>query len=114
MRINVLSELRVVDTNPEMADYTNPRGDIIREVFFLYAEYKDGARYLGPSLGVLPSDETIDKAIARAETLYRMFLLDPAKDWAEHYPVYGSSAYLDMEPELVWNERQADIHGYAR
>ena len=38
-------ELRIVGTNPESADYTNPRGDIYADVFMLGVYLNDGEIY---------------------------------------------------------------------
>ena len=42
VKVGIVSEIRVVDYNPEMADIDNPKGAISGEVFFLAAEYPDG------------------------------------------------------------------------
>jgi len=43
--LDIASELRVVGNDPEMADMSNPRGEIIREVWFVTATSDDGRAF---------------------------------------------------------------------
>lgn len=79
--------------------------EIIREVYFLTAvDWISGRRF--------QQCAGMDKDAAE-ERLALMKIdggVDPVRShWDETYAVYGSQAYLDQEPEMVWNEKQANI-----
>lgn len=109
--ITAISLLTEIDYDAEMADLDNPTGAIIREVWHLQAELPNGARYIGSafavgSIGYGVTQAEIDKAVAVAEYAY-MKGADVTATWQEHWPAYGSAAYLDEEPEMAFAERQA-------
>ena len=87
--------LAVVGCNPENADIDNPRGDIIREVWFVEAVNAHGDRRLSQSLG--------QDAAAAAEKLAAALTARAAAgklpvgfgDWFEGRSVYGSDAYVE-------------------
>lgn len=94
------SDYRVIGYNPENADMDRPRGEIVREVFYLYATDADGYRF---SHGAFDSYEAADAAIAAAP---------PVSLWDADTPEYGSVAYQreDGEAALVDWEARHEAH----
>lgn len=85
----VNSEYVVVGTNPEFSDFDNPRGEIIRERFFMLAEDSTGRRF---RYGCEDTE-------LEAEIVFVHFA--PAVDeWLETHPAYGSEAYISSGTEL--------------
>lgn len=82
--ITVASELQVVGYNPEMADMDNPRGEIVKTIFFLLAEDVDGNRL---RYGCYRSEVQADVALQHLAPAVS------ADAWDETYPCYGSRAY---------------------
>lgn len=92
--IGVHSVAVVVDTNPEMVDSDNPRGEVVRDRWFILAEDSMGnRRQLG---GVMFEDQ--DEAARFAVTLDGQS--PEAGDW------------IEVEPELDYLESQADESAY--
>jgi hypothetical protein len=108
MLITATSELRVTGHNPENADYDNPRGEILAEVFFLLAELPNGERFIGPAICEGFEEALIERAIEIAELAYSKGF-EPTQEWSCYFPAYGSLAYQAMEPELVELERAQAI-----
>jgi hypothetical protein len=98
--IVVSSDLMVVGSDPESADLDNPRGEIIRERFFLLAEDKHGNRR---RYGCYMSKEEAESLIDYAP---------PVAFWDETHPAYGSRAYQqygesdDIEAEARMEDHQ--------
>lgn len=100
----VVSYLRVVGRDNEMADFDNPRGEIIREVFNVRVEFVDGERW---------DHNYCSQDRARIERLHARIVaavasgddLDPAH-WVETDPAYGSLAYQMNEADIVARERE--------
>jgi hypothetical protein len=89
--IGFRSDLTVVGTNPEMADMSNPRGEIIRERWYAIAEDASGNRWRWGWYETAEEAEHAFRAIA-----------PPVAQWEETYPSYGSPAYEQYgEAELV-------------
>jgi hypothetical protein len=87
------SDYVVVGTNPEMADMSNPRGEIIRERFSIVAEDAKGHRRAWG--GLYDSPEA-------AEAAYSLEA-PPVDLWDEIRPAYGSEAYAEN-----WEEYEGD------
>jgi hypothetical protein len=85
----VASEMVVVGTNPEFADFDNPRGEIIRERFFMVAEDSEGRQY---RFGNAETE-------AGAEREFR-YLAPAVSEWPYFRCVYGSTAYIEDKCEL--------------
>ena len=86
---SVASEYVVVGTDPEFAEFDNPRGEIIQERFFMVAEDAEGYRRVWGS-------EVSSEA---AEMVFQHFA--PAvSEWPLGRPSYGSAAYMESGAEL--------------
>ena len=90
----VASELRVVGYDPEYADMDHPRGEIVRDRFYLQAtnERGDRRRY-----GCFETE-------ADAECNF-WHLAPPVEEWNEDYPEYGSIAYQEYGDDM---DREAE------
>lgn len=99
------SDFVVVGTNPEMADMSNPRGEIIRERFRVVATNERGDRR---TFGYFKTEE-------EAEAWFWSPFSPGVEEWDVDRPEYGSVAYVeygaawDIEDERraaddeVWN-----------
>lgn len=85
--IQVSSTFEVTGYNPEMADFDNPQGADVEEVFHLEAVNNYGERR---TWGAFRTFAKADAAIA---------LAPPVHSWEEGNPVYGSQAYQDSGEE---------------
>jgi hypothetical protein len=97
---SVDSEFRIVGNNPEMADLDNPRGDLIRERFFMVATDSEGRQY---RYGNTDSPEA-------AEIVFQHFA--PAVEaWPFFRCVYGSTAYQEdgCEVETLREEMETEL-----
>lgn len=109
------TDLVVVGTNPEMADYDNPRGEIIRSAAYVVAEDAKGYRRYSDTIDtgfeadVMPKAERLAERLnTRLRTLGKPpvgFIL-----WREGRPAYGSDAYIESDQgfEDCMMERMAD------
>jgi len=88
--ITIASDFQVTGYNPEAADYTNPQGALVSEVFYLLATTQRGAR---KAYGSFDSFEAAEAAIPFAP----MVCL-----WGDTYPEYGSIAYQESDAEAEW------------
>ena len=103
--ITLASDFRVVGYNPEMADMDRPRGEIVREVFFLMAEDARGARWVW--------DEGWQDADAAEAAIA---LAPPVILWAAWEPAYGSVAYMEdggEEELMAWEARMKEAEGWG-
>ena len=113
------TDLVVIGTNPEMADYDNPRGEIIGHAVYVYADSANGdrrrlhvktARFESEAL---PSAESMAEALNARLTGGR---LPVAFDrWEEACPCYGSAAwqqYGEYE-EMMLERREAEDEMFA-
>jgi len=79
--------------------------DIIRELWYVAAIDATGRRFR--------HHDNLEKH--EAEERLALFILDGGVDgeasWNEMYPVYGSMAYVDQEPEIVASERKNVLEG---
>jgi hypothetical protein len=91
--IELRDELRVVGHNHEMADYDNPRGEIIRIRYSVIATDDEGHRRFWDGGFETPED---------AELAYALFA-PPVELWEVVRPAYGSQAYA-----ANWREYEAD------
>lgn len=92
------TDLVVIGTNPEMADYDNPRGEIIGYAAYVYADSVSGDRrrlFVKTAhweSEVLPQAERMAAALNARLAAGR---LPVAFDrWDEARPAYGSDAYV--------------------
>ena len=110
MQFHLALKVVVVATNPELADFTNPRGEIRREAYSVIAEAKNGrrwghdhtfvSRHNGDDCG-----ERAEALRARIERAYAAGLKLDQNHWREIDPCYGSEAYV---------EQDVDAHRAAR
>ena len=99
MNIFIRSDLVVTGTNSEMADMSNPRGEIVEEAFFLVAEHSDGSRWAHNYTSTdLDTIERLERRAMSAE-------LNLRANWHEIEPAYGSPAYTAGG----WEERALDL-----
>lgn len=98
--------LCVVATDPEAADWSNPRGEIIRPVYSILAEHVDGRRWVHywSTQDKEAAERLLERCRARVAAGHRF---DPDL-WTEIDPSYGSDAYIANEAEIVAAERQRD------
>lgn len=88
------SELVVVGTNPELADYDNPRGNMFGEAWYVYAETDNGDRrrfHMGTNNQ--HGAETLVKALTARMASGKIPVA--FHGWTETRPAYGSDAYID-------------------
>lgn len=113
------TDLVVIGTNPEMADYDNPRGEIIGYAAYVYAENTHGDRrrlFLKSAYSeseVLPYAERVATALNARMASGR---LPVAFDrWEQSRPAYGSEAWQDYgeHDELMLERREADEELFA-
>lgn len=108
------TDLVVVGHNPEMADYDNPRGEIIGSAAYVYAEDAKGYRrrrhvITGREAVVLPRAEAI--ALALTARLTDLKKLPVGFDqWDDHVPAYGSEAYIEsgQGEQDAWMDRMEE------
>jgi hypothetical protein len=94
------SDFVVVGHNPENADMSNPRGEIVGERFYMQAE---------DALGHRRTYGGYYETLEAAEATYA-FLTPAVEFWEETRPCYGSEAWTaDVEADEVEMER-ADEH----
>ena len=103
----------VVDVNPEMADYDNPRGEIMGYAAYVYAEDAAGNRVRTHVASSRWMEEFMPQAVQMAAALNQRLAagrLPVGFDrWEQARPAYGSEAYLEYgaADDLQW-ERQHD------
>lgn len=100
-QFDIGSELVIVGQNPENADYTNPRGDIIRPKYFVEVTNDHGDRLIHRW-----SYDTEEEAVAlmyQIEQLAKRRTLNPDA-WGRGRAVYGSDAYVEYgcADDLAW------------
>lgn len=95
------TDLVVIGNNPEMADYDNPRGDIIGYAAYVYADSECGERrriHMKTSRWeseVLPNATKM--AMALNARLAKGLLPIAFETWENARPAYGSEAYVTYE-----------------
>lgn len=113
------TDLVIVDVNPEMADYTNPRGEILGYAAYVYADSESGDRrrfFVKTSRWeseVLPQAERLAAALNARLASGR---LPVAFDrWEEARPAYGSDAYVayGQYDDLMLERREAEDECFA-
>lgn len=112
----VRESLVVVGTDPEMADYDNPRGELVGESHRVVAEDEDGSRYehryaAVTRNGYTLSDLSVDRLEALAAYLNKAHPVLDEDLWHEIDPAYGSMAYQreGTEAERAYMERYHDL-----
>lgn len=98
--IEVNSELRIVGQDPEIADWGNPEGDIIRAVYFVTATTPEGRIYRH-----FFESEDIGQVERLAESVRLATNWKPIPGrWVHWRDVYGSQAYIEDGEEKRWRD----------
>lgn len=114
---DVGSDLKVVGYNPENADYTNPRGEIIKEIYYVNVQNVHGDRWVHRH-----SFGRDGKAAERFATRLNRYLdaggmLNLTAHWDAARPLYGSDAYAanwqEYEAEEIALERAEEERDYG-
>lgn len=113
------SDIVVIDHNPEMADYDNPRGELYGYAAYVVAEDEFGHRcrlYVetlpcgyGERRAMESADRVARALIARLQTGRLPVAFDR---WETISPAYGSHAYIEegCEDDLIaWELQQDEI-----
>lgn len=114
MQFLVVSDLVVVATNPELADISNPRGEIYEAAFSVIAETKNGRRWAHDHTFYAkrndPSgSERVMALRARIERAYAAGHKLDQRHWIEIDPCYGSEAYVEQDIEFDrWSRERED------
>ena len=100
---HIMSDLTVTGHNSEMADMSNPKGEIIEELYYVAVTNEYGDRYA--HFYHTTKKQNIERLLARIETAGKINL----QHWTRIYPIYGSHAYSDYgaAEEIAW-ERTHD------
>lgn len=114
-----ITDIVVIGTNPEMADYSNPRGSIHGHAAYVVAEddrgnrarlHVDTARF---EADVLPKAERL--AAALNARLAAGKLPVAFESWASDRPAYGSDAYIayGAHDDLMLERREDEEEAFA-
>lgn len=102
----VRTDIAVVGQNSEMADMSNPNGDILGDVDYIVAETPTGRRFAHNAVAVTSSNSAPlsgDITPARLEALaFHLNETKPDLDmelWHEIDPCYGSEAFISQGTE---------------
>lgn len=90
----------VVGRNPELANMSNPRGEIIRDRYYPCAEAEDGRRFVSWQQG---SEHVEDIESLCALYNEHRVMPNPERDTQEQ-PAYGSDAYI----KGGWEQERAE------
>lgn len=118
---DVTSDLVVLGTNPEMADVSNPRGEIIGLAYAVRAMNAHGDTWeqhvvtgrIGEEAELFAKTERVALALqARLERLGKLPV--NAAQWRPGRAVYGSDAYVEygQEDEVALERREAAEEGW--
>jgi len=112
--LDIANELRVVGNDPEAADISNPRGDIIREVWFVTAESQRG-EILAHVWSTESRAEAAGWLASIRGSVQRTPGWDPSNRRAWHHwrYVYGSEAFLVNERDEAEREKQDALDSEA-
>lgn len=108
------TDIVVIDTNPEMADYTNPRGEIYGHAAYVYAEDARGnRRRLCCKTARLEEDclPFVERMAAALNVRLADGKLPVAFDyWETARPAYGSDAYIEygQDDDIELERREAE------
>ena len=112
------TDLVVLGTNPENADYTNPRGEFYGSAGFVYAEDVVGNRVRlwvktdGGDAVALEAAERV--AVALNARLAAGKLPVAFASWQEARPSYGSAAYVEygQDDDVALERREAEEEAF--
>jgi hypothetical protein len=115
----VRTDIVVVDTNPEMADYDNPHGHVYGFAAFVQAESARGDRRQLHVVTLRVESLAADAAQRIADALTARLAagkLPVAFDrWTDARPAYGSDAYLDygQDDDVALERREAEEEAWG-
>lgn len=98
----------VIDYNPEMADYDNPRGEIMGYAVYVYAEDAAGNRVRTHVASSRWIEEFMPRAVQLAAALNARLAAGKLpvgfSRWEQARPAYGSDAYLEYgaADDIAW------------
>lgn len=107
-----MTDLAVLGTNPECADYTNPRGEIVGHAAYVCAEDAAGNRkrfFIKADLLEARAIEPAEKFAAALQARLAAGKLPVGfASWVAARPAYGSEAYeaYGAEDDLAWEAEQ--------
>ena len=114
MYFDVLSDLTVIGFNPENADISNPRGEIIGLVFYVTLTFNSGCRYTHVNR-YLNEDEAYLFRQECEDTFGSMDVKDTDFDcgiaWEKTHSVYGSDDYREHDT-IEWEREQENRYCY--
>lgn len=113
---DVTSDLVVLGTDPEMADISNPRGEIVGLAYAVRARNEHGDTWerhvvtgrIGEEAELYAKTERLALALqARLDRLGKLPV--DAVQWRQGRAVYGTAAYVEYgsDEELAWERREA-------
>jgi hypothetical protein len=111
MNFYVHSDIVIIGQNPEMADYTNPRGDVHGLRWYVVAANERGdTREVTVTTGPKGCPRTAAETLAaRLQTRWDTLGKLPVgfEAWPAGCPVYGSDAYVEygQDDDLAWERR---------
>ena len=113
------TDVVVIGTNPEAADYDNPRGSIFGYSAYVVAEDKAGNRRCTHVATSRWEDEALPKAERLAAALNTRLALGKLPigfaAWSDARPAYGSVAYqaYGAYDDLLLERREAEEEAFA-
>ena len=113
------SDLCIIGSNPEMADFTNPRGHLYGEAAYVAAEDAAGNRCRLHVLTDASRIAALEPAEAMAAALNARLangkLPVAFASWLSDRPAYGSDAYVQygQDDDLALERREAEDEALA-
>lgn len=100
-----IAEPVLVDTNPEMADMSNPDGSVYCKFLFVTATTPEGRRFIHPHRFEQDQEDRASRFASRVKEKGEIDITL----WGESYEVYGSPAWqeADRERHLAWQSNPA-------
>jgi len=109
LQFDIRSDLTVVDTNPEMADMGNPRGEIIRPVYYIIATDEEGNTWTW-DVKKSQNEADLESQLQKMEQKGTINL----NYWTPSRPRYGSKAYeqYGARDDMEWEREQEREQGW--
>lgn len=113
------SDLVIVGSNPEMADYDNPRGHLFGEAAYVVAQDERGNRRCLHIKTDRSRNVAMEAAEAVAAALNARLAMGKLpvgfSGWREDRPAYGSDAYIayGQDDEVELERREAEEEAFA-
>ena len=117
LTFGITNDLVIVGSNPEMADMSNPHGNIEGLAHYIVAETPKGRRFAHNATaithnGYADSDITVGRLERLAAHLNATHPSLDADCWTEVQASYGSAAYVEggWEAHALGNEIEEAVH----